>query len=72
MKPFEYLAPSSLEEALTALKDVRPGVTVIAGGTDLIPRMRKGESQSASVLDLRFLPLKDIRKKRSACILERA
>jgi len=37
MKPFEYLAPSSLEEALDMLGDHGGDAMIMAGGTDLIP-----------------------------------
>ncbi|MCU0723895.1 MAG: xanthine dehydrogenase family protein subunit M [Planctomycetes bacterium] len=40
MKSWEYLKPASVEEALRLLKE-RPGARFVAGGTDLLVRLRK-------------------------------
>ncbi len=40
---FEYLIPKTLEEALTVLKNQKESAKVFAGGTDLIPQMKRRE-----------------------------
>jgi len=40
LPPFEYHAPTTLEEALSLLARFRGQVKVIAGGTDLLPNMK--------------------------------
>jgi carbon-monoxide dehydrogenase medium subunit len=53
----EYLAPQTLEEALETLARQSEGVKIIAGGTDLIPRLRSGILRPNVLVDLRKLPL---------------
>jgi carbon-monoxide dehydrogenase medium subunit len=56
----EYLAPKTLREALEILA-IHPETTkIIAGGTDLLPRMRCGEMQPLLLLDLHKLGLDKI------------
>jgi CO/xanthine dehydrogenase FAD-binding subunit len=40
---FEHLAPRGIEEALFMLFQHGEQAKVIAGGTDLLPQMKKGE-----------------------------
>ena len=40
---FEYLLPKTLEEALVALKGQKDSAKVFAGGTDLIPQLKRRE-----------------------------
>ncbi|RLB39423.1 MAG: xanthine dehydrogenase family protein subunit M, partial [Deltaproteobacteria bacterium] len=40
IRPFEYLAPESLEEALTELRNFGSDTVLLAGGTDLILAMK--------------------------------
>ncbi len=56
----DYLAPRSLAEALKALGEKPNGVQIIAGGTDLIPRMRSGVVEPSLLVDLRLLGLDGI------------
>jgi CO/xanthine dehydrogenase FAD-binding subunit len=56
----EYIAPTSLNDALAALAGSEGRYTPIAGGTDLLPRMRAGEVVPSALLDMRLLPLKHI------------
>ena len=53
----EYLAPRSLEEVLKFLKKQPEGMQIIAGGTDLIPRMRSRFATPSRLIDLRLLEL---------------
>ena len=45
LKPFEYLEPRSTEEAMQLLLMHGNKAKVLAGGLDLIPRIRQGKSQ---------------------------
>ena len=60
MKKPDYLAPASLEEALHTLKQQTEGTQIIAGGTDLVPRMRSRVIEPALLVDLRLLDLDSI------------
>ena len=55
MAQFDYLAPSSVEEAVKALA-AAPAAKALAGGTDLIVQMRSGRAKPAKVVDLKRLP----------------
>ena len=50
-REFEYLAPSSLEDALAAL-DANPGAKVMAGGMSLIPLMKLRLFSPEMVVDI--------------------
>lgn len=56
----DYLAPSTLEEALETLGEQNDGTQIIAGGTDLVPRMRSRVVEPALLVDLRLLNLDGI------------
>jgi 4-hydroxybenzoyl-CoA reductase subunit beta len=49
---FAYLTPSTLEEALSILKDYS-GVRVLSGGTDLIPIMKYGLDTPETIMSLK-------------------
>ncbi len=50
---FEYLAPQTVEEACKLLAESGDGVQVMAGGTDLLLRMRGGLLQSETIIGLK-------------------
>ncbi|HEX7839968.1 MAG TPA: FAD binding domain-containing protein [Kofleriaceae bacterium] len=50
---FRYLAPSSLAEAVSALADLGPSASVLAGGTDLFPNMKRRQQTPGTVIGLR-------------------
>jgi aerobic carbon-monoxide dehydrogenase medium subunit len=50
---FDYVAPGSLDEALTALRDGGEDAKVLAGGHSLIPLMKLRLSAPALLVDLR-------------------
>jgi carbon-monoxide dehydrogenase medium subunit len=52
---FDFVAPSSVEEAVKALM-AAPSARVLAGGTDLIVQMRAGRVQPGAVIDLKRIP----------------
>lgn len=57
MNKKNYITPSSLEEVLGILSKKNGKSTVIAGGTDLIIRMRSQSIELGNIVDLRLLPL---------------
>ena len=59
---FEYLAPRSLDEAVTLLAEhgSRTPTMVVAGGTDLYPNMKRRQQEPAVVIGLRGM--RELRK----------
>ena len=51
MPQFDYLAPSTVEEAVRAL--AMPGARPLAGGTDLLVQLRSGRVRPPLVVDLK-------------------
>jgi CO/xanthine dehydrogenase FAD-binding subunit len=58
----DYIAPANLDEALVTLRQAAGDVQIIAGGTDLLPRIRAGAKNPRLLLDLRRLDLAQIRQ----------
>ena len=52
---FEYLAPESLDEACRVLDELGPGAAVLAGGTDLLHKMKLGKAAPPVVVSLKNL-----------------
>lgn len=52
----DYVAPSSLKEALHLLKKYKGKARVLAGGTDLIPKLKKRIVKAEVVIDLNRIP----------------
>jgi CO/xanthine dehydrogenase FAD-binding subunit len=52
---FDYLAPRSLEEAITLLAKEQGGAKVIAGGTDLLVKMKKRETKHQKLIGLKHI-----------------
>ncbi len=50
---FEYFAPKTLEEALRLLAEKGDGARVMAGGTDLLVRMKHGLLKPRTVIELK-------------------
>ena len=62
MKWQKYLFPTSIEEALAMLEEHRGEARVIAGGTDLIPQLKKKELRVQCLVDIsRLEELKGLR-----------
>jgi len=58
VRNFRYLSPKSLNEALSLLEEGNEANTyIIAGGTDLLIRLKNGEINADSVIDLKAVPL---------------
>jgi len=56
MKPFEYFEPSTVGEATRLLSNHGKNAQILAGGIDLIPRMRKGEIKTRYVVNIQKIP----------------
>ncbi|MBI5969122.1 MAG: xanthine dehydrogenase family protein subunit M [Deltaproteobacteria bacterium] len=52
----DYMAPSSLKGALNLLKKYKGKARLLAGGTDLIPKMKKRMATAEVVIDLNRIP----------------
>jgi len=50
---FRYLAPRTLAEAAAALADLGPEASLLAGGTDLLPNMKRRQQTPRTVVGLR-------------------
>ena len=53
MHAFAYARPTTLADAVTLLETHGPGARVLAGGTDLVIRLRDGTLQPSLVVDLK-------------------
>lgn len=61
---FNYIKPRSLKEAAVALADMGPEAMAVAGGTDVYPKMKRGQFTPRHLISLRSLPeLKGIRSE---------
>jgi len=56
MKPFGYFEPRTIGEATKLLSDYGGKARILAGGIDLIPRMRKGEIDAGYVVNIQNIP----------------
>jgi carbon-monoxide dehydrogenase medium subunit len=56
VKPFEYFEPRTVREATELLSTFREKARILAGGIDLIPRMRKGEIETEFVVNIQKIP----------------
>lgn len=59
MKPFQYLRPGSVQEAIKMAAD-NPQSQFIAGGTNLIDLMKRGITTPGTLIDINHLPLKKV------------
>lgn len=53
MRTFAYARPTTLAEAVAILEEHGPGARLLAGGTDLVIRLRDGTARPAVVVDLK-------------------
>jgi 4-hydroxybenzoyl-CoA reductase subunit beta len=53
---FEHRAPTSLQEAARMLADEGPNAMLIAGGTDLLPNMKRRQMAPGVLISLRQIP----------------
>ena len=65
---FDYLEPENLEGALDLLADYREDAKLLAGGTDLLVRMKKGLLKPKVLISLKSLNELSYIKKEADCI----
>ena len=58
MKQFQYLRGTSQQNVLEAIS--KPGTRIIAGGTNLVDLMKRGVTAPDKLVDINYLPLKNI------------
>jgi CO/xanthine dehydrogenase FAD-binding subunit len=56
MRPFEYQAPTSIDEAVALLADQSRQARPLAGGTDLLVQLRQGLRNVDLVVDVKRIP----------------
>lgn len=56
MNNFSYFKPTEFSEALSLLAEHKGKAKILAGGTDLIPQMKRGLSAPEIVIDLKGIP----------------
>ena len=55
MRPFAYLRPTTLDQTIAALSDPSATPHLLAGGTDLIVRLRRGHLRPTIVIDTKSI-----------------
>ena len=55
LKPFAYFQPATLAEASKILLDQGSGAYLLAGGTDLLVRLKKGEINATALVNLKSI-----------------
>lgn len=53
---FNYIRPTTLKQAVKVLADLGPEAMAVAGGTDVYPKMKRGQFTPRYLVSLRFLP----------------
>lgn len=53
---FEYLVPTTLDEATNLLNELGTGAKIMAGGTDIIPPMRDKVLKADYLIDIKHIP----------------
>jgi carbon-monoxide dehydrogenase medium subunit len=56
LEPFDYFEPETFEEASELLSGHEGEARILAGGLDLIPRMRKGKIRADRLVNIQKLP----------------
>ncbi|MBI4613372.1 MAG: xanthine dehydrogenase family protein subunit M [Planctomycetes bacterium] len=56
MRPFDHAFPTTLAEASRLLAGAGDQARALAGGTDLVPRMRRGDWRPSLVVNLKRIP----------------
>ena len=64
LKPFSYFEPSTLTEAIDILKEQGSRALPLAGGTDILVRMKRGEILPTALVNLKRIEgLREIKKE---------
>ena len=56
MEPFEFVSPSSIDEAVKTLASNGDNARIMAGGTDMLVQMRAGRRTAPLVVDIKGIP----------------
>ena len=56
MEPFEFVSPSSIDEAVKLLASKGDQARIMAGGTDMLVQMRAGRRTAPLVVDIKGIP----------------
>ena len=56
LKPFEYIEPATVQEAVRISLKYGDKATIIAGGVDLVPRMRLRKLRPEYLVSLQSIP----------------
>ena len=56
MRDFDYIAPTTLDEAVALLAEQNGQARALAGGTDLIDHVRTGRLEPDVVVDIKQIP----------------
>ena len=56
MEPFEFVSPSSIDEAVKVLASKGDQARIMAGGTDMLVQMRAGRRTAPLVVDIKGIP----------------
>lgn len=56
MHAFEYSAPRTVDDAVAILSEAGGNASLLAGGTDIIPRMREGRERPKVLVDVKGIP----------------
>ena len=56
MQDFEYVAPTTLDEAVRLMAESGPNAKALAGGTDVIVQLRGGRFQIDRLVDVKKVP----------------
>ena len=56
MQDFEYVAPTTLDEAVRLMAESGPNAKALAGGTDVIVQLRGGRFQIERLVDVKKVP----------------
>jgi CO/xanthine dehydrogenase FAD-binding subunit len=66
----DYVIASTVEEALAVLTSLRGAGRIIAGGTDLVIQLQRGDREVAGLVDITRIPgLADIRRQNSHIVV---
>ncbi|MCH7736848.1 MAG: xanthine dehydrogenase family protein subunit M [Chloroflexi bacterium] len=56
MEPFDFVSPTTIEEAVKTLASAGDQARILAGGTDLLVQMRAGRRTAPLVVDIKGIP----------------
>jgi len=70
MQDFQYCRPQTVAEAVAVLAEYKEGAQILAGGTDLVIRLRNGEIHPTAVIDLkRIAELRPGVRREDGCLV---